>query len=538
MKHRLLTVGAAAALAALALSGCAAETAPSGTGGSGEPATGGTLTVLEFTPAICLYGPGTGYTPNGVLFAQLTDKLTYQNPETLEIEPWLAESWEVNEDATEYTFVIRDGVTFSDGTPLDAAAVAANFDTYGTTNTELKLPVAEFVNNYAGSEVIDDSTVRLSFSAPSPGFLQATSVIGAGIVSPEILELPYEEQCQIDTVIGSGPFVVDSVVPEQEVKLVAREDYDWAPPSFEHQGRAYLDGIDIIVTPEASVRVGALTSGQADLIRKIDPFDEGTVTDAGFDFYAPTTNGVVNTLNLRMTNSILRDLRVREALRYGTDIEEIQSTLLTDGYPIATSIVASNALGYADQSDLLVYDQDRAIELLDEAGWEPGPDGIREKDGQRLELSVFVETTLTQGAQQLELIAQQWAEIGVALNIRPADAGTKAVDNLDPEKTALQHTWVGRADQDVLKAHLGSGNRNVLLSDDAVLDEMLAKIASEPDPELRNQYSAEAQRYAIEQAYVIPIVEEPLTYAAGPYVQGVEFEAVGRPMFYNTWLDQ
>ncbi len=538
MKRRLFTAVATATLAAVALAGCAAGAAPTDGGGSGEPKSGGTLTVLEFTPAICLYGPGTGYTPNGVLFAQLTDKLTYQDPDSLEIEPWLAESWEINEDATEFTFVIRDGVTFSDGSPLDAAAVAANFDTYGTTNTELKLPVAEFINNYAGSEVVDEHTVTFSFSQPSPGFLQATSVIGAGIVSPEVLAKPYEEQCRIDSVIGSGPFVVESVVPEQEVKMVAREDYDWAPPSSEHQGRAYLDGLDIIVTPEASVRVGALTSGQADLIRKIDPFDEQAISDAGFDFYAPTTNGVVNTLNLRMTNSILSDIRVREALRYATNVEEIQSTLLTDGYPIATSVVASNALGYEDQSDLLVFDPDRAAELLDDAGWVVGPDGVREKDGKSLELGVFVETTLTQGAQQLELIAQQWAELGVVLNIRPADAGTKAVDNLDPEKTALQHTWVGRADQDVIKAHLGSGNRNVLLSDDAVLDEMLAKVASEPDPELRNQYSAEAQRYAIEQAYVIPIVEEPLTYAAGPYVEGIQFEAVGRPLFYAAWLDK
>lgn len=538
MKLKLRHGAAVAAIVALGLSGCA-PAAETGTGNpSGEPKTGGTLTVLEFTPAICLYGPSTGYTPNGVLYAQLTDKLTYQDPVSLEIEPWLAESWEVNEDATEYTFVIRDGVTFSDGTPLDAAAVAANFDTYGTTNTDLKLPVAEIINNYESSDVIDDTTVTFHFSQPSPGFLQATSVIGAGIVSPKNLGLTYEEQCQIENVIGSGPFVLESEVPEQEVVLAAREDYDWAPPSFEHQGRAYLDKIQIIVTPEAGVRVGALTSGQADIIRKIDPFDEKTVADAGLDFYAPTTNGVNATLNLRMTNSILSDLRVRQALLHGTNVDELISTLLSDGYPKATSVVASNALGYADQSDLLTFDPELSAELLDEAGWVPGADGIREKGGQRLEVSVFVETTLTQDKEQLELIAQQWSEIGVSLVVKPADAGTKAVDILNAEATAIQNTWVGRADQDVLKAHLHSKNRNVALSDDAVLDEMLDRIASEPDPELRNQYSAEAQRYIIEQAYVIPLVEEPLTYGAATYVEGVEFEAVGRPLFYNTWLNK
>ncbi len=72
------------------------------------------------------------------MLGQITDKLTYQDPKTLKIEPWLAESWTVNADDTEYTFKLRDGVTFSDGTPLDAAVVAKNFDTYGLGNKDLK----------------------------------------------------------------------------------------------------------------------------------------------------------------------------------------------------------------------------------------------------------------------------------------------------------------------------------------------------------------------------------------------------------------
>ncbi len=101
--------------------------------------TGGTLVYLEQQAHTNLYPPAGGFYPNGGMLNQITDKLTYQNPKTLEIEPWIAESWEVNADATEYTFKLRPGVTFSDGTPLDAAAVAKNFDTYGLGNKELKL---------------------------------------------------------------------------------------------------------------------------------------------------------------------------------------------------------------------------------------------------------------------------------------------------------------------------------------------------------------------------------------------------------------
>jgi peptide/nickel transport system substrate-binding protein len=104
---------------------------------------------------------------------QITDKLTYQDPETLEIQPWIAESWTVNADATEYSFKLRSGVSFSDGSPLDAAAVARNFDTYGLGNKALKQPVSEVINNYERSEVVDPLTVKFFFKSPRRAFSRA-----------------------------------------------------------------------------------------------------------------------------------------------------------------------------------------------------------------------------------------------------------------------------------------------------------------------------------------------------------------------------
>src|SRR5690606_7915838 len=131
-------------------------------------------------------------------------------------------------------------VTFSDGTPLDAAAVARNFDTYGLGNKALKLPVSEVINNYERSEVVDPLTVTFHFKSPSPGFLQGTSVIGSGLVSLKTLELPFEQLGDATKIIGSGPFVVESEVLGRELSLKAREDYDWGPAKLAHQGKAYL----------------------------------------------------------------------------------------------------------------------------------------------------------------------------------------------------------------------------------------------------------------------------------------------------------
>ncbi|NJC69899.1 TIGR04028 family ABC transporter substrate-binding protein [Planosporangium thailandense] len=527
-----------AALATIGLLAACSANAASDAGDAGQPVYGGTLTYLEHQPPSCLYLPAAGFYPNGGVLNQLTDKLTWQDPKTLKIEPWIAKSWEINADATEYTFHLRDGVTFSDGSPLDAETVAANFDVYGLGNKELKLPVAEFVNNYARSEVIDKSTVKFHFNKPSPGFLQGTSVIGAGLVSKKTISLPYEEQCQLKNVVGSGPFTVANQVVDKEIDLVARKDYSWAPPSFAHQGRAYLDKIKIIVTPEDNVRVGALTSGQADYVRYVQAYDEATVKAAGYRIYAEPTRGVNNGLYLRPANSILQDVNVRKALQAGTDAKEVVETLFTDSYPVATSVLSKLAAGYVDLSAQLGYDPAKANSLLDQAGWVRGADGIREKGGRKLQLSVFVSGPQPLSKQTLELVAQQWTKIGVKLDVRQADSGTQAAALKDAEKTPLVHSMVGRADQDVIKSQFHTRNRDVLLSNDAQLDRLLEEQSALVDANARNAKVAEIQRYVVDQGYAIPLFEEPQVYGAAPYVHGVSFEAVARPSFYDVWLSK
>ncbi|MND89143.1 hypothetical protein D3C80_811900 [compost metagenome] len=129
------------------------------------------------------------------------------------------------------------------------------------------------------------------------------------------------------------------------------------------------------------------------------------------------------------------------------------------------------------------------------------------------------------------------------------DAGSKVVDELDPLKTPVAVAMVGRADPDVIKSQYYPTNRNVLVqkggvsdkvktfSDDK-LNEILNEIASQPDNEKRLKAVADAQAYVLDQAYAVPIFEEPQAYAGAPYVKGVAFEAVGRPAFYSTWLDK
>ena len=286
------------------------------------------------------------------------------------------------------------------------------------------------------------------------------------------------------------------------------------------------------------MRIGSLLAGQADVIRYVQAFDEAQVTGAGFEVVAAPTRGVNNSLGLRFTNPLLSDIRVRQALVHGVDAQEVVDTIFTENYPVATSELAATAKGYTDESDALAYDPEQSEELLDEAGWTVGADGIREKDGQRLSLTVYEAKPQPLSKQTLELVSQQLARIGVELNVKAADAGSYATDILDPLATPLYHSMVGRADNDVIKSQYHTKNRNTLLSDDAELDRLLEAVASEPDPAKRDEASAAVQDYLTEQAYVIPLFEEPQVYGAAPYVHGFTTEAVARPQFYDTWLDK
>ncbi|MEN4568793.1 TIGR04028 family ABC transporter substrate-binding protein [Pantoea agglomerans] len=513
------------------------------------PVKGGTLIYLEQQAHTNLYPPAGGFYPNGGILNQITDKLTWQNPETLQVEPWIAESWTTNADKTEYTFKLRPGVTFSDGTPLDANAVAKNFDTYGLGNKALRLPVSEVINNYERSEVIDPLTVKFYFKKPSPGFLQGTATIGSGLVSLSTLARSFDQLGDARHIIGSGPFVVSDEKLGREVDLVARKDYQWGPKNIQQQGPANLDAIKVIVTPEDSVRIGALLAGQAGLIRQVQAYDEKQAKDQNFPVYAAPTRGVNDSLSFRPDNPLVSDIRVRQALLHATNAKQVVETLFSPNYPQATSVVATTAAGYVNLADKLTFDLAKAKALLDQAGWQPGADGIREKAGQRLALTVYESLPQPQNKEVLQLVAQQWRQAGVALSVKAGDAGSKTLDNLDPLKTPLNVTEVGRADPDVIKSSFYPANRDNLLqkggSSDKVknfrddkLNQLLVAISAEVDPAKRLELTGDVQRYLLDQAYVIPIFEEPQVYAGAPWLKGVSFEAVGRPALYGAWLEK
>lgn len=530
---------AATLAAALALAGCSAADRPEGEDN--------VLTYLEPQFFRTLYPPAAGFYPNGGVVNQLTDRLLYQDPEALELSPWIAtEMPEVNEDATEYTFNIRTDVTYSDGSPLTAENVVANFDLFGRGDKSRTLTSSEQIANYDHGEVVDEDTVKFYFTQPSPGFLQATSAYNAGLLSDSTLALDNEGfgPGNAINVIGSGPFVVESEEIGTDLKLKTREDYDWAPPAVKHQGRADIDGVHYILAAEESVRTGAILSGQADIARQISAPQESLLKEQGVDIVSRGTNSMNNQFAFRFDHPLLQDKRVREAIIHGVDREEILRVLFSASYPLATSSVAKTGLAYKDQSSAYTFDPEESKRLLDEAGWEPGPDGIRVKDGQRLVLRTNTALPQPRSKEVMTMVQDQLRALGIGIQVNAGDQATQNADAKDINKVQIYHSMVGRADYDVITSLYGINNRDAFLNQDAEgnpidehLQELLDAVLDTPDKEGRIKATEEVQDYLTEQAYVLPLFEEPVVYAVRPGITGFSPESVARPWFYEVSID-
>ncbi|RKN04592.1 ABC transporter substrate-binding protein [Streptomyces radicis] len=530
---RLATAAVALPLTLLATACGGTEAA--GGGDAGEPRPGGTLAVGLNTSLACADPHQNSSNVTIFVARQIADSLTDQDPETGEITPWLAESWEVSESADSYTFHLREGVTFGDGTPLNAEAVAANFETIADLGPGVTPLASTYLDGYAGSEVVDEHTVTVTFDHSNVQFLQGTATITLGILAPATLERTPEERCAGE-LIGAGPFVIDGYQPEQRITLQRRDGYDWASPVLEHTGEAYVETVDFDVVPEAGVRAGQLRNGELHIdtipLTEDVPGFEGN----GFGVVGRPYPGVGVNLIPNLRRPLAGETAVRRAIQLGVDREEIVSGVLTEYDRVAENVITS-ATPFFEPLDGIAHDPGRAVELLEDDGWLPGADGVREKDEQRLELLALYHAG-RQAGPMMELVQSQLREIGIDLQIRllaPAELA-------DAEASGEWDLWYSpfhRAEADSARAVFGFTGRNQNRVEEArPVDELLQEQSGEADPERRQELITEATQELVDEAYAIPLYELAgvMTHREG--VQGFHFEASSRLSLYDVWLDE
>jgi len=301
------------------------------------------------------------------ILVNLYDGLVRFADGTLEVEPALAESWEVSEDGTVYTFTLREDVTFHDGTPFNAEAVKFNFDRmldeehpYHDTGP---FPLAFFFSAIQETEVVDDFTVRFHLDAPYAPLLSNLAYPTGLIVSPGAVEQHGADFGR--NPVGTGAFEFVTWEANRQVAVQRNEDWwDGAPP---------LEGVVFRPITDANARVSEMLAGGIDLMVEVPPDNVSTFAeDEAFTVYEQAGPHLwFLILNLR--EEPFSDQRMRQAVNYAIDKESLVENVLQGTATVATGPTpAAFAWAYNEELEPYPYDPERARELIEEAGYGDG----------------------------------------------------------------------------------------------------------------------------------------------------------------------
>ena len=518
-------------------------------GDAGSPAGGGTLTFAVDGDADCLDPHQSAADVAGFLARPMLDSLVALDASG-GLHPWLAERWTISPDGLTYTFTLRDGVTFSNGEPFDAAAVKANFEHVVNPKTQSKL-AAGTIATFRGATVVDPRTVRIELSAPNSAFLPSVATAYLGMQAPSTLT--HDPSALCSRIVGTGPFVSDGgYVPQKGIEYTRRDDYDWAPANARHDGPAHLDGLDIRVVTENASRLGALTSGQVDAIAGVPPVNVAQLQEnPGFSVQSRQAPGGNYSYYPNTQSGPFTDVRVRQAFRAGIDWATIVDNLYFGVYQPAKGPLAPTTVDYDRSVEKdYAYDPEKAARLLDQAGW-TGRDaeGYRTKNGARLTLThPFLKAYLREQrdvlADQIQAAAKQ---LGIEVrNVNIDFGGFFELLAAGTGYDLADFSWQ-RASPDALRTLYGSENiatpqsgfgTNVGRYRNPEVDSYLAGALATSDAARRTALYAQAQRQITADAAVFPVYVFNYTLGTSRAVRDVAFEPQGFPVFYDTWLSR
>ena len=542
--RRWARLGGALALALPAvLTGCAAGPAAEASGSpASTPVEGGTIVYGHDQEPPCLYG---GWVQQAYLSRQVLDSLVSQT-EGGEIVPWLATDWSVSDDQLVWTFTLEEGVTFTDGTPLDAAAVSRNFE-FWLEEAGNSTVAAYLGAYYASSRAVDATTFELTLSKPYAPLLSALSQAYFGIQSPTALARGPEANCEEP--IGSGPFVVDRWDRGSSVTFVKNPDYSSAPANAKHQGPAYVDGIEWRFLHDPVARFGALTTGEADVVYDI-PTPQWELAESQFEVQQYITPGRPVALGLNTVHGPFADVRVRQAFAHAGDREAAVTSAFNGVIPFeGNGSISQSTPGYnADVADDYPYDPEKAVQLLEEAGWtEVDADGYRVKDGQVLEVRIVYgagSIVTAEGATVLQNLQEQVREAGFKVALVPATRDELFSGKFSsPESYDAKPGYWTSPTSGVLhitfRQHLPESPNfsNSSFYNNPELEQLIVRANSTLDRAEQDRLYGEAQQIISDEAASIGLYTQTTSLAIAPKLRDVWLEeSQGEPVFHDAYL--
>jgi peptide/nickel transport system substrate-binding protein len=333
----LLAVGLAATSAA-----CGVSNSEDGGGGSG----GETVRIVLPEEPPTLEPCDSSLTSVGVVVrSNITEPLVERDPTTGELDPLLATEWEQTSD-TEWTFTLRDDVSFSDGTPFNAEAAAYSLERAVNGDLGCNIEGYVFGDVDLGVEVVDETTLTVSTPEPDP-------ILPLRISFVEIVPTSTSDTEKVREPVGTGPYQFDSWEPGQKLSFVANEEY-WGEASAyanaEYQWRS-----------EGTVRAAMVLNDEADVATNIGP-EDGAGDSAVF-----YPNNETTAIRIQTYTPPLDDIRVRQAINYAIDRAGITDSLFAGDAQLAAQLVPEGVVGFNAELEPWPTDMDKAKDLLAEA---------------------------------------------------------------------------------------------------------------------------------------------------------------------------
>lgn len=284
---------------------------------------------------------------------QIYDTLLYYSPDgTKDPEPRIAESYEVSDDGLDYTFHLRDDVTFHDGTPVTADDVVFSIELYKASEYQ-----GSQISMLSSVEATDEHTVVCHLDAPYSPFLQ-------GICSPMIASKAYYESSEDDFVnnpIGTGPYKFVSRAKGSNIKLEANEDY--------YRGAPEIREVTFEVIPDSSTKAIALQTGEVNFA-EIDSATKPQLEANPAITIAEVPTSAFSYIAMNTEKEPFNDVKVRQAINYAIDRDNLVAVCYDGEAEVNSNICAKERFGYSDDQFQYTYDPEKAKELLAEAGIE------------------------------------------------------------------------------------------------------------------------------------------------------------------------
>lgn len=438
--------------------------------------------------------------------AQMADVLVLERDG--EIVPWLAESWEFQDGGRALIFTIRDGVIAHDGSAITAEDVAWSINRFRQISIgRSALAVVTSVT------ALDDRRVEVRTEEPFAPLLNTFTYTLIGVYSKDAYDAVGNDDQFSLAPVGPGPYKFVEWIPGQRLVMEAFDDY-WA-------GKPEIGTIEYRVILDEASRIAALEAGEIDVIHAFSPIEaDRMAADPNIKVINPRSAGFIR-LNMNTQRPPFDDVRVRQAIGYAIDREEISQGVFLGTAPIARSLVPSEALGYTEEFDVYDYDPERARELLAEAGV---PD---------------LTFTLSYGAgrylldnEVVAVVQAQLARIGVTVNIQAmewAQFSSYIRQPLEQSTTEMVLTWWRTVNADPDSAigvytakELPPAGNNPTFYVNEEFEALYREQQTQPDPALRLQAIVDMQRVLMADLPALPLYNQPQLWAVRADVIGFE----------------